>query len=113
MELGANDGLRGTGLNVIESNLSRMIEKLQNKKIKVLLAGMKLPPNYGDEYTNGFYDIYSGLAKKYKIPRIPFFLEGTATRQDLNQGDGLHPTAEGYKKIVSHLWPFLVPLLHR
>ncbi|MHB8481670.1 MAG: arylesterase [Nitrospiria bacterium] len=113
LELGANDGLRGTRLDIIQNNLSQMIERLRKKKIKVLLAGMKLPPNYGPEYTAGFHRIYLSVSKKYRIPVIPFFLEGTAIKESLNQADGLHPTPEGYKIVTDNLWPYLIPLLSR
>lgn len=113
VELGANDGLRGTPVEMIQSNLGQIIKQLQKKKIKVLLAGMRLPPNYGPEYTDGFHRMYLSLAAKYKIPVIPFFLEGTAATEGLNQADGLHPTAEGYQLVVNHLWPYLVPLLSK
>ncbi len=113
LELGANDGLRGTSLSLIRSNLDQMISRLKKKRIKILLAGMKLPPNYGPEYTNEFNQIYLSLAKEHKIPLIPFFLEGTAVQEKYNQGDGIHPTAEGYKIITANLWPYLVPLLSK
>lgn len=113
LELGANDGLRGTRLDLIQSNLSRIIEKLQKKKIKVILAGMKLPPNYGEEYTAGFHQIYIDLSKKYHLRLVPFFLEGVATKEGLTQTDGLHPTAEGYQVILENVWKPLLPLLSK
>ncbi|MBI3604568.1 MAG: arylesterase [Nitrospirae bacterium] len=113
LELGANDGLRGTSLSLIRSNLDQIISRLKKKRIKIVLAGMKLPPNYGPEYTNEFYQIYLSLAKEHKIPLIPFFLEGTAVQEKYNQGDGIHPTAEGYKIVTANLWPYLVPLLSK
>jgi acyl-CoA thioesterase-1 len=113
LELGANDGLRGTSLTLIRSNLDQMISRLKKKKIKIVLAGMKLPPNYGPEYSNDFHHIYLSLAKEHKVPLIPFFLEGTAAQEKYNQGDGIHPTAEGYKIVTSNLWPYLVPLLSK
>jgi acyl-CoA thioesterase I len=113
LELGANDGLRGTGLGLVYSNLAYIIDKLQKKNIKVLLAGMKLPPNYGNEYTQGFHQIYLDLAKKYHVPLIPFFLEGTAGKEGLNQADGLHPTALGYRIVLENVWYHLVPMLQK
>lgn len=112
LELGANDGLRGTPIEIIKRNLTRMIEKLQKKGIKVLLAGMRLPPNYGEEYTQDFHQLYFDLAKTYHIRLIPFFLEGTAGKEGFNQADGLHPTADGYKIILENIWKYLEPLLH-
>jgi acyl-CoA thioesterase-1 len=111
LELGANDGLRGLPLNEVRANLSQMIMTLQDKKIQVVLAGMKLPPNYGPVYTVGFSNLFKELAKEYDIPLIPFFLEGVATRPELNQDDGLHPTAEGYRHVVDNILPILIPLL--
>ncbi len=111
LELGANDGLRGIPLNEVRANLSKMIQSLQDKGIQVVLAGMKLPPNYGPLYTRGFSNLYSELAKEYDIPVIPFFLEGVATRPELTQDDGLHPTAEGYRHVVDNILPILLPLL--
>jgi acyl-CoA thioesterase-1 len=113
LELGANDGLRGTSLDLIKSNLSRMIERLQKKKIKVILAGMRLPPNYGEEYTEGFHQIYIDLSKQYHLRFIPFFLEGVATKEGLTQTDGLHPTAEGYQVVLENVWKELLPLLSK
>ena len=113
LELGANDGFRGVTLKIIRENLSLMIEKLQREKIKLLLAGMKLPPNYGEDYTVGFYATYIDLSRKYKVPLIPFFLEGIAGDPSLNQGDDIHPTARGYQRVIDNIWPHLVLLLSK
>ncbi len=111
LELGANDGLRGIPLNEVRVNLNRMVQSLQGKGIQVILAGMKLPPNYGPLYTRGFSTLYPELAKEYDTPIIPFFLEGVAGRPELNQDDGLHPTAAGYSRVVDNILPVLMPLL--
>ncbi len=111
LELGANDGLRGIPLNEVRANLSQIIQSLQDKGIQVVLAGMKLPPNYGPVYAVGFSNLFKELAKEYDIPVIPFFLEGVATRPELNQDDGLHPTAAGYSRVVNNILPVLLPLL--
>jgi acyl-CoA thioesterase-1 len=111
LELGANDGLRGLGLGETKKNLAGIIESLQKEDIRVVLAGMKIPPNYGKEYTAGFEKIFPELAARYRLTLIPFFLEGVAGPTDLNQADGIHPTAEGYQKVVDNLWPKLEPLL--
>ncbi len=111
LELGANDGLRGIPLNEVRTNLSQMIQSLQDKGILVVLAGMKLPPNYGPVYAVGFSNLFKKLAKEYDIPLIPFFLEGVAARPELNQDDGLHPTAAGYSRVVDNILPLLLPLL--
>jgi acyl-CoA thioesterase-1 len=113
VELGANDGLRGMDLKETRANLERIIERLLAGDTKVIVAGMKLPPNYGREYTGGFQSLYPELAKAYKVPLMPFFLEGVATKVDLNQPDGLHPTKAGYTIIVNSLWPVLEPLLQK
>jgi len=107
LELGANDGLRGQPLTEIEKNLSTMIETIQQQNIAVILVGMQVPTNYGNEYTQGFADIYPKLAKKYKLPFVPFLLEGVAGEAHLNQPDGIHPTAEGQKILAQNVLPIL------
>lgn len=111
LELGANDGLRGLSLEETRSNLSRIIQLLQQAGVTVVLAGMKLPPNYGQDYTNAFEAIYPALAKHYRLPLIPFFLEGVAASSTLNQVDGIHPTKEGYRIIVEQVLTALSPVL--
>jgi acyl-CoA thioesterase-1 len=111
LELGANDGLRGQPLGKTYENLKGIIEGLQAKGVIVVLAGMRLPLNYGDDYTEEFSDLYERLAKEYDVPFIPFFLEGVATHRHLNQGDGLHPNAEGYSIVVQNVWRTLQPVL--
>lgn len=111
LELGANDGLRGQPLKETYENLKGIIEGLQAKGVIVVLAGMRLPLNYGDDYTEEFSELYKRLAKEYEIPFIPFFLEGVATQRHLNQGDGLHPNAEGYSIVVQNVWRTLQPIL--
>ncbi|TAK01062.1 MAG: arylesterase [Candidatus Manganitrophaceae bacterium] len=113
LELGANDGLRGLDLSQTEKNLSAIIERLQNEGVKVILAGMKMPPNYGREYTEGFEKIFPKLAAKYRLTLIPFFLDGVAAQSNLNQADGIHPTAQGYRIIVDRIWPIIEPLLEK
>lgn len=111
LELGANDGLRGLLLEQTRSNLEQIIKRLLAEGVTVVLAGMKLPPNYGPEYTGRFYKMYGELAKQYNLTLMPFFLEGVATQAELNQADGIHPTGEGYGIIVNNLLPVLEPLL--
>lgn len=113
LELGGNDGLRGLSLEQTKSNLSEIIRRLQQADVTVILAGMKLPPNYGPEYITGFEAIYPALAKQYHLPLIPFFLEGVAASSTLNQADGIHPTKEGYRMIVEQILKTLGPLLDR
>ncbi|SLM47565.1 Esterase TesA [Nitrospira japonica] len=113
LELGGNDGLRGLSLAETRRNLELIVEQLQQASVTVVLAGMKLPPNYGQEYTQGFEEIYPALARRYRLKLIPFFLEGIAGDTALNQADGIHPTAEGYHIIVGNLFESLKPILKR
>lgn len=113
LELGANDGLRGQPLYQTYENLKTIIERLQTEGVVVVLAGMQIPLNYGEDYTEEFSGMYGRLAKELELPLIPFLLEGVATRPDLNQGDGLHPNAEGYKIVVQNVWQTLEPILLR
>lgn len=113
LELGGNDGLRGLSLQETKANLERIIQELQSASVTVVLAGMKLPPNYGKEYTAGFEALYHALAKQYHLTLIPFFLDGVAGSSSLNQADGIHPTGEGYRLIVEKVFPPLEPLLER
>jgi acyl-CoA thioesterase I len=111
VELGANDGLRGIPVEVTKQNIAAIIERLQAAGATVVLAGMRVPPNYGPQYTIAFGEIFRDLAKKYRTPLIPFFLEGVGGHVALNQDDGIHPTAEGYGIIVGNVWKVLKPLL--
>ena len=113
LELGANDGLRGLSLQETKTNLERIIRQLQQASVTIVLAGMKLPPNYGQDYTSGFEVLYQALAKQYHLTLIPFFLDGVAGSSLLNQADGIHPTGEGYRIIVEKVFPVLEPLLER
>jgi acyl-CoA thioesterase-1 len=113
LELGANDGLRGFDPAQIRNNLEQIIEKLKAADVQVVLAGMKLPPNYGVDYTSRFVAIYPDLARKHQLTYMPFFLEGVGAQPTLNQPDGIHPTGTGYRIIVDHLFPVLTPLLQR
>ncbi len=113
LELGANDGLRGLDLKETRANLVQIIQRLQSNGTQVILAGMKLPPNYGADYTRAFQTMYSDLAKQYGIPLIPFFLEGVAAQDGLNQADGIHPTGQGYVVVVNTIFPVLEPLLKK
>jgi acyl-CoA thioesterase-1 len=111
LELGANDGLRGLPVDQTTSNLRRIIRQLQEAGTTVVLAGMKLPPNYGQDYTISFEAMFQMLAKEYQLPLIPFFLEGVGGASSLNQADGIHPTKEGYKIIVEEVLNVLKPVL--
>jgi acyl-CoA thioesterase I len=110
VELGANDGLRGTPIKDIEANLDYIIRKSHGDGAKVLLLGMKLPPNYGEPYITQFADVYPRLAKKHSILLLPFLLEGV--RADQFQADNLHPTAEAQQHIMLNVMQELKHLLH-
>jgi len=108
---GANDGLRGIDTKVLSKNLDSIVGTLKGHGVKVLLGGMQMLPNLGPEYAKSFARVYSQIAKKYNIPLIPFFLEGVGGEKQLNQNDGIHPTAEGYAVIVQHIYPYVLKLV--
>ncbi|OYQ35332.1 arylesterase [Niveispirillum lacus] len=111
VELGANDGLRGIDPARTRENLDKILSKLKEKKVPVLLAGMMAPRNLGSEYAKVFDAIYPDLAKKHGVPLYPFFLEGVAMDPKLNQEDGMHPTAEGVAVIVKNIMPSVMAVL--
>ncbi|MDF0717914.1 arylesterase [Muricauda sp. 334s03] len=113
IELGANDGLRGVPLTETESNLQGMLNMVQSKlpEAKIILAGMKIPPNMGPEYTSKFENIFPELASSENVTLIPFLLENVAGIPELNQGDGIHPTVEGQKLVAQNVWEVLHPML--
>jgi len=111
LELGANDGLRGSSLKTMRSNLQSMIEICQQRNISILLAGMHIPPNYGRTYTRKFDQIYLDLAKMDGVTLIPFFLQGVATKHEFIQLDGLHPNEKAQPIIASLVEGYLAPLL--
>jgi acyl-CoA thioesterase-1 len=113
LELGANDGLRGLPINAMNSNLTAMIEQMQKTKAQIILAGMKIPPNYGPQYTEGFAKTYEQLSKKYGLKLVPFLLDRVAAQQHLLLQDGLHPNAEGQVIMLNNIWPHLKPLLKK
>lgn len=111
IELGANDGLRGVQLPVMQTNLEKMINYCQTSGAKVLLVGMRIPPNYGRRYTESFQKVYFDLADKYTISLVPFLLDGVGGQASLMQSDGLHPNAQAQPVILQTLWPKLELLL--
>jgi len=113
LELGINDALRGQDLETVRSNLHQLVERFQSAGVRVLIAGMRLPPNYGAGYGATFQRLYEEVARKRGAALMPFFLDGVAGDPRLNQLDGIHPTADGYRLIVDRLWPHLRPLLRR
>ncbi len=108
LETGANDGLRAIDTDVIENNLRKIINILQEKDIVVVLAGMKMVWNLGPFYIKRFDTIYPQLAKEYDLIFFPFFLKGVAMQSQLNIQDGIHPNGQGYKKIVDNLYPYVL-----
>ncbi len=111
VELGANDALRGQDLETTRANLDAIVARFEAGGARVLLLGMRLPPNYGGRYAAAFERVYTDVARDRKVPLMPFFLDGVGAVGRLNQPDGIHPTAEGYRLIVERLWSHLRPLL--
>ena len=109
--LGANDGLRGLSVEAMSGNLAQIIERAQARDIQVVLAGMEALSNMGPAYRRTFHDAFPALARRYRVPFVPFLLEGVAARAELNQPDGVHPNAEGQRRIAALVWPVLEPLL--
>lgn len=113
LELGANDGLRGIPLDETKKNLELIIDKVKEKypETEVLLAGMQIPPNMGQEYTTSFRQMYTEIANEKDVSLIPFLLEGVAGDPSLNLPDGIHPTEEGHKIVAENVWKNIAPLL--
>jgi acyl-CoA thioesterase I len=111
LELGANDGLRGLPVSEMRANLSKMIVQAKAAKAKVLLIGMKIPPNYGQKYSRDFSASYAILAKQHKIKLVPFLLEGVAGKPSLIQDDGLHPVAAAQAALLNNIWKILEKML--
>jgi acyl-CoA thioesterase I len=109
--LGANDGLRAQSPQAMRENLATIVRRLQAAGARVLLAGMRLPPNYGAEYTKEFQAVFPEVARSTGVAFMPFLLDGVAADPRLNQPDGIHPTAAGQQVIADRLWPYLRPLL--
>jgi acyl-CoA thioesterase-1 len=111
LELGGNDGLRGQQPANLQQNLASMIDTSRAAGAKVLLLGMRIPPNYGPRYTEAFAAVYGNLAQEKKVPLVPFFLEGVGGIPELMQADGLHPAVAAQGKLLDNVWPTLKPLL--
>lgn len=109
LELGGNDGLRGIQLSETKKNLLAIIDKVRSKypNTKIILAGMQIPPNMGQEYTDEFMKIYPAVAQEKNVTLIPFLLEGVAGNPELNLPDGIHPTEEGHQIVFGTVWPFI------
>jgi acyl-CoA thioesterase-1 len=113
LELGANDALRGMDPNLTRTNLDKILSRLREKNIEVLLTGMMAPKNWGAPYEDEFNVIYKDLAAKYGTLLYPFFLDGVATKANLNQDDGLHPSSKGVGVIVERIMPSVEQLITR
>src|SRR5262249_35496411 len=113
IELGGNDGLRGLAVEVTRHNLEAIIDHVRTKypDAKVVLAGMQMPTNLGDDYTRAFAAIYPDVARTHQAILIPVFLESVGGIPELNQADGIHPTAAGHAKVAETVWKVLLPLL--
>lgn len=113
LALGGNDGLRGLDPGLTKSNLGAIIDAVRSKypKVKILLAGMLAPPNLGEQYTSAFRNAFTETAAEKHVAFLPFLLEDVAAHPELNQGDGIHPTAAGQKIVAEHVWSALQPLL--
>lgn len=113
IELGGNDGLRGLPLAEVRANFESLIRLSREAGAQVLLVGMRIPPNYGPTYAQGFHDLYGELARRHQLALVPFFLDGIALDDALMLDDGLHPNAAAQPKLLDQVWPKLKPLLPR
>jgi acyl-CoA thioesterase-1 len=113
LELGGNDGLRGISPEATQANLQGIIDRVRKKEpqVQIVIAGMQMPPNMGPEYMEKFRRIFPDLAKQNRTALVPFLLEGVGGKEELNQGDRIHPTAEGQRIVAENVWRVLKPLL--
>jgi acyl-CoA thioesterase-1 len=111
VELGANDGLRGQPVSGVESNLREVISRSRAAGARVLLVGMRVPPSLGERYADDFAAVYPRLARELGVPLVPFLLAGVAADPGLNQADGMHPNAEGHRRVAAVVRPYLEGLL--
>lgn len=111
VELGANDGLRGLDAGQMEKNLDAVLTKLKAAGVKVLLTGMRAPPNFGTAYTQSFDAVFPRLAERHKVAFYPFFLDGVAANPQLNQADGIHPNEAGVNTVIERILPSVLSLL--
>jgi acyl-CoA thioesterase I len=111
--LGGNDGLRGLRVDAMRENLEEIITRIRASGARVLLAGMRVPPNYGGEYARTFAAVFPAVARKTGASLMPFLLDGVAGDPNLNQADGIHPNARGQQVMAERLWPYLTPLLRK
>jgi acyl-CoA thioesterase-1 len=113
VELGGNDGLRGLPISDVRANLDSIVRLSRKAGAQVLIIGMRIPPNYGPVYTRDFHQLFAEVASQYKLPLVPFFLDGIALDDGLMQEDGLHPSVSAQPKLLAQVWPVLQPLLTR
>jgi acyl-CoA thioesterase-1 len=113
VELGGNDGLRGGSPETMRANLEAIVDAGLRSKARVLLVGMRLPPNYGTAYAEKFHRVFLDIAKRRKLPPAPFLLDGFAEKREYFQADGVHPTAEAQPAMLEIVWKGLRPLLKR
>lgn len=111
LELGGNDGLRGQPPQQLQQNLASMIDQSRKAQAKIVLLGMRLPPNYGVRYTTAFAQVYEQLASDKKVPLVPFFLEGVGGVAGMMQADGIHPAPAAQQRLLENAWPMIKPLL--
>lgn len=109
--LGANDGLRGVPVATLRDNLTAIVTTLQARGVRVLLIGMRLPPNYGRVYADAFAETFRLVARRTSTAFLPFLLDGVGGEPSLNQADGIHPNAAGHRVVAERVWPALEPLL--
>jgi len=113
VELGGNDGLRGLPVAELEANLEAMIRSSREAGAQVLLTGIRIPTNYGPQYTEQFHAVYGRVAARHGAALVPFFLEGIALKEELFQDDGIHPDVSAQPVLLDNVWPVLEPLLQR
>ncbi len=113
VELGANDGLRGLPVASLKDNLTQMIQTARQQSAQVVLVGIQIPPNYGLKYAKGFSSTFEQLAQEFNTSYVPFLLDNVAGNPQLNQQDGLHPTAAAQPVLLNNVWPHLKPLLKK
>lgn len=107
LELGGNDGLRGQPPKLMQQNLQKMIQQAKKQNVKVVLLGMKIPPNYGKAYNQAFEKVFVDVASTEQVPFVPFFLEGVGGHDDLMQADGIHPNEKAQDKLLKNVWPIM------
>jgi len=113
VELGGNDGLRGLPISEMKKNLSAIVDACRRARARVLLVGVRMPPNYGPDYTRDFEHAFAEVARRQRVPLVPFLLEGIGTRPELFQADRLHPTEAAQPALLDNVWKKLGPMLER